>query len=151
MQCCFTCNRRYSKTMRKKFKCYNHMHGTHTNIWCIFNCSVSMFKRIHVMCLALSMLRSFATCLFLKMPTRKRWKQKCQDKYLEACAKSRGDLCFFTVREERNPKTFFFCDTDPIRNAESYGQHPVPPEHFPPIFQDRITLQAFTPIKHFFP
>lgn len=151
MKCCFTCNRRYSKTMGKKFKHYSHMHGTYTNIWHIFNCSMLISKLILVMYLAiaLSMLCSFVMCFLLKIPVSKRWKQKNQAKDLEACAKPRGDLCFFTVRAGRNPETFFFCNMDPTRNAESHVQHPVPPEHFPPI--SRITLQALTPIKHLFP
>ena len=148
MQCCFRCNRMYSKRMRKKFKHCNHTHDTYTYRPHLFNYSMPIFKWIRVMHLAIawSMLHSFATCL----PASKRWKQKSQAKYLDACAKSRGHLCFFTVRAERNPITFFFCNMDPTRNAQSYGQHPVPPEHFPFIFQDRLTLQSLIPIKCLF-
>lgn len=94
--------------MWKKFKHYSHMHSTYTNIWHILNCSMFISKLILVMYLAipLSMLCSFVTCLLLKIPVSKRWKQKNQAKDLEACAKSRGDL-FLYSQSRKEPWNLF--------------------------------------------
>lgn len=94
--------------MWKKFKHYSYMHGTYTNIWHILNCSMLISKLILVMYLAiaLSMLCSFVTCLLLKIPVSKRWKQNNQAKDLEACAKSRGDL-FLHSQSRKKPWNLF--------------------------------------------
>lgn len=94
--------------MWKKFKRYSHMHSTYTNIWHILNCSIFISKLNLVMYVAIPLrtLCSFVTCLLLKIPVSKRWKQKNQAKDLEACAKSRGDL-FLYSQSRKEPWNLF--------------------------------------------